>query len=163
MSGDRWRGVLAALLNPDLRAVLGEALSGPPLSEPRRARAVTRLVELGVLRETEPGVFVLDDAAIRGILSENPPVKPTGAERFLDADGRIDRYPSQQGDREQLLQWVVERAFGADDVLDEAETNERLARFTGDVAALRRYLVDAGLLERTRSGSEYARPGASPG
>lgn len=59
--------------------------------------------------------------------------------------------------------WVVERAFGAEEVLDESDTNERLARFTGDVAALRRYLVDAGLLERTRSGSEYARPGASPG
>ena len=33
---------------------------------------------------------------------------------------------------------------------------DRLARFTRDPAALRRYLVDAGLLERTRSGSEYA-------
>lgn len=36
--------------------------------------------------------------------------------------------------------------------------NERLAPFApgGDVAVLRRYLVDHGLLERTPSGSEYA-------
>ena len=41
-------------------------------------------------------------------------------------------------------------------ILDERETNARLEPFTSDVAALRRHLVDAELLERTRSGSEYA-------
>jgi hypothetical protein len=41
--------------------------------------------------------------------------------------------------------------------MSEQETNERLAAFTDDVAALRRFLVDGGLLERTPSGSEYAR------
>jgi hypothetical protein len=154
---ERWRGVLAALTNADLRTVLAEAMSGPSLSDARRSRAIARLVELGLVRETESGAIEFDDVGVRGILAENPPVKPSGPERFLDAEGRIDRYPAQHADRELLLRWVAERAFAAGEVLSEKQTNERLETFTGDVAVLRRYLVDGGLLERTRSGSEYAR------
>lgn len=43
------------------------------------------------------------------------------------------------------------------EVLTEAELNERPVPFDEDVAALRRYLVDEGLLMRTRSGSSYSR------
>ncbi len=154
---DRWRGVLAALLNPDLRTVLAEAMTGPEPTESRRRRAIARLVELGVVRQDESGALVFDDAAVRGILSEDPPAKPSGPERFLDAEGRIDRYPAQHTERAELLRWVVERALRPGEVLSEAETNARLEPFTADVAVLRRYLVDAGLLERTPSGSEYAR------
>jgi len=158
---ERWRGVVAALLNPDLRAALAEAMAAEPLSDARRRRAVARLQDLGLVREAASGGLEFDDTTVRGILSEDPPVKPTGPTRFLDADGRIDRYPAQRGERDELLRWVAERAFGAGEVLTEAQTNERLSVFTGDAAVLRRYLVDAGLLERTRSGSEYARPAAS--
>jgi hypothetical protein len=158
---ERWRGVLAALLNPDLRAVLAETMAAEPLSDARRRRAVARLHELGLVRDGGSGGLEFDETAVRGILAENPPAKPTGPTRFLDADGRIDRYPAQRGERDELLRWVVERAFAADEVFTEKQTNEKLAAFTGDVAVLRRYLVDAGLLERARSGSEYARVGAS--
>lgn len=153
---ERWRGVLAALTNPDLRAVLAETMSGPALSDARRRRAVARLTDLGLVTETETGALAFDDAEVRAILAENAPAKPSGAQRFLDAEGRIDRYPAQQGDREQLLRWIADRAFREGEVMSEHETNERLAAFTGDVAALRRFLVDGGLLERTPSGSEYA-------
>ncbi|MGN6218596.1 MAG: DUF2087 domain-containing protein [Microbacterium sp.] len=158
---ERWRGVVAALLNPDLRAVLAEAMSGSTLSDARRRRAVERLLELGLVHETESGGLEFDETAVRGILSENPPAKRSGPARFLDADGRIDRYPAQRGERDELLRWVAEKAFDVGEVLSERQTNERLAAFTGDAAVLRRYLVDAGMLERTRSGSEYARPAAS--
>ncbi|GAA5197739.1 DUF2087 domain-containing protein [Microbacterium jejuense] len=158
---ERWRGVLAALLNPDLRAVLAEAMTADPLPDARRRRAITRLAELGLVHESGSDGLEFDEAAVRGILSENPPAKPTGPMRFLDADGRIDRYPAQRGERDELLRWVVERAFPAGEVLTEKQTNERLSAFTGDSAVLRRHLVDAGLLERTRSGSEYARPATS--
>ena len=158
---DRWRGVVAALTNPDLRAVLAETMSAPPLSDARRRRAVARLLELGLIREGTTGALEFDDAAVRGILSENPPARPAGPERYLDADGRIDRYPSQRSERDALLRWVAERAVREDEVLSEHETNERLEPFTRDVAVLRRYLVDAGCLERTRSGSQYARAAES--
>ena len=80
------------------------------------------------------------------------------SERFVDGEGRIDRYPVQHGDRQALLEWVAARAFTAEDVLTERDVNERLEPFAprGDVAVLRRYLVDHGVIERTRSGSEYA-------
>jgi hypothetical protein len=152
---DRWRGVIAALLNPDLRAVLAEAMAAPPLPAARRERAVARLAELGMVRETADGL-VFADTLLRGILEESPVLKATGPARFLDGAGRIDRFPVQDGDRRELLAWVAARAFAPGEVLSEKQTNERLARFADDVAVLRRYLVDAELLERTRSGSEYA-------
>lgn len=79
--------------------------------------------------------------------------------RFLDRDGRIDRYPLRSPQRRELLELIVERAVPHGRVVTEAEINECLGPFApaDDVAVLRRYLVDHGLLERTRSGSEYAR------
>lgn len=47
--------------------------------------------------------------------------------------------------------------FADSEVVDERELSERLLRFGDDPALLRRYLVDFGLVERPRSGSEYAR------
>ncbi|TDN92989.1 DUF2087 domain-containing protein [Microbacterium sp. BK668] len=153
---DRWRGIVAALLNPDLRAALAEVITDAALPPARRDRALARLTELGLVRDAE-GRPVFDDAALRGILAESPPAKPTGPQRYLDASGRIDRYPVRDADRRELLIWVADQAFDDDDVLTEKEVNERLAPFTADVAVLRRYLVDHELIERTRSGSEYAR------
>lgn len=152
---DRWRGVVAALLNPDLRGVLSEAISGAELTPARRARATARLIEIGLLAETSEGATFNEDF-VRSLLAEDPRPRPSGPERFLDSTGRIDRYPVQFGDRVELLRWVAMRAFEPGQVLTEQETNDRLAPFTNDVAVLRRYLVDAELLERTRSGSEYA-------
>ncbi|HEX5859439.1 MAG TPA: GNAT family N-acetyltransferase [Microbacterium sp.] len=80
----------------------------------------------------------------------------TGPERFVTEDGRIDRWPVQAEDRLELLKWVADRALVPGQVLSEREINARLSAFTGDVALLRRLLVDHGVLERTRSGSEYA-------
>lgn len=155
---DRWRGVVAALLNPDLRAALAELSAEVRLTDAGRARALARLEELGLARR-DGEKWVFDDAAARGILSESARVKPTGVERFLDADGRIDRYPVRDGERRELLVWVADRAVATHDVLSERDLNERLEPYApgGDVAVLRRYLIDHGLLERTRSGSEYAR------
>ncbi|WP_127475187.1 DUF2087 domain-containing protein [Microbacterium sulfonylureivorans] len=152
---DRWRGVVAALLNPDLRAVLAEVIAADELSDARRARALARLVESGLVREGEDGPE-FDEASVRGILAADPPAKKSGPARFLDGSGRIDRYPVQDADRLELLRWVAARAFEPGEVLSERATNERLGRFADDVAGLRRALVDAELLERTRSGSAYA-------
>lgn len=152
---ERWRGVLAALTNPDLRAVLAEALAAPPLPEARRRRAEQRLIDLGLVRAAD-GTVAFDDAAVREILAETATERPTGPERFLDGRGRIDRYPVRDDERQRLLAYVAERAFRPGEVLTEPEVNARLAVFADDTAALRRYLIDADLIERTRSGSQYA-------
>jgi hypothetical protein len=154
---DRWRGVLASLLNPDLRTTLAEVILDADSSLPRarRERALARLREVGLVRDDADGAR-FDESAVRGILNEAPVTKVTGAERYLDGDGRIDRYPVRDVDRVELFAWIAARAFRPADVLTEQQVNERLAPFTDDVAVLRRYLVDYELLERTRSGSEYA-------
>lgn len=154
---DRWRAVVAALVNPELRAALAE-VSAIELTDNRRERAFARLADIGLVSQHSDGSWVFDEAFVRSILNENPAVRRTGIDRFLDKDGRIDRYPLQYADRHELLAWVAERAFTAADVLSEGDVNERLEPFApgGDVAVLRRYLVDHVLLERTPSGSEYA-------
>lgn len=152
-SPEAWRAIIAALRDDDVRAVLAEAASRP--RTPRaRERALDRLTALGlVVRDGDRIRF--DDAPLRALLATAP--RPQGLERFLDRDGRIDRYPSQAGERASLLRFVSERALSPGAIMDEREVNERLEPYApnGDVAVLRRYLVDHGLLVRTPSGSEY--------
>jgi len=101
------------------------------------------------------GVRALYDDCRRWVSSP----RPRGPERFLDSDGRIDRYPAQAAGRLAVLRHVAGRAFSPDTVLRERDVNEQLEPDApnGDVAVLRRYLVDHGLLRRTASGSEHVR------
>jgi len=140
-----------------LGQMLGQAFWGPDVeyvidsADPAVQQAA---VATGFLREAGSR----DD---RGLWRRSAPrTKPArdSITRFLDGAGRIDRYPVSAADRRELLAWVAHRAFVPADVLTEAEVNDRLRPYApdGDVAVLRRYLVDHELLERTRSGSEYA-------
>lgn len=82
------------------------------------------------------------------------------ARRFLvRGEDTIDRYPRRPADRRMLLQWIADRAFpvGEGGDLTESQVNERLYRYSDDVAVLRRYLVDAELLERFPDGTGYRR------
>lgn len=154
-SPQAWRAIIAALRDDDVRAVLGETASAP-LTARRRARALQRLQALGVV--SVDGDRIRFDAAPLTALLAAPP-RPRGPERFLDSDGRIDRYPAQAADRLAVLRHVAGRAFSPDTVLSERDVNEQLEPDApnGDVAVLRRYLVDHGLLRRTASGSEHVR------
>lgn len=150
----RWRAMLAALLDDDARAVLSETAA--PVTGRRREHAIARLETAGLLdRRADTAEFRSD--VVRELLASPPRAK--GPERFLDGRGRIDRYPVRASDREELLRWVTERAFSPERTYTESEVNDTLEPYAprGDVAVLRRYLVDHELLERTRSGSEYAR------
>jgi hypothetical protein len=158
-----WRCMLAALANGETRAAFARLTLGLPLDGARDPRALAALTAAGLVVEVE-GAPAVSEQTIRAALASASRARPTGPERYLDADGRIDRFPSSRDDRVELLRWVAERTLSAGEVVGEREVSERLARFTHDPAALRRYLVDAGLLERTRSGSEYALPaGDDPG
>ena len=98
----------------------------------------------------------------------NPPLRRlTDREKVLRAfvrDGRLISIPAKPKKRDLLLPWILEQCFVEDRDYEEKEVNQRLALLHRDVAALRRYLVDARLL--TRSGGIYRRtapPGASEG
>lgn len=158
-----WRPVVAALANPDTRkafaqVVLGAAPEsvGEGLSPSKRRHTVAILVKAGLVREVE-GRLVEVPEVFGHLLAAAESPRRVGAERFLDGRGQIDRYPISADERRALLVLVAERTLAEGEVVPEAELNERLAVFSPDTAALRRYMVDDEVLERTRSGSEYAR------
>jgi hypothetical protein len=62
-------------------------------------------------------------------------------------DGRLRQYPARNSARALVLAWLAEQ-FTPGTLYTEAEVNERLADHAVDHATLRRYLVDAGMLER---------------
>ena len=149
---NEWRRVIAALADPDRRAAYAAAVLGVDtgLPEKRRARAVAALQDAGVLDRDG----AVAPALYTDLLAAEPEVRREGIERFI-LDGRIEQYPARPAVRTELLEWVAAQLPPGD--LTEAAVNERLAGIVDDVASLRRYLVDAGLLDRTADGSEYRR------
>jgi hypothetical protein len=71
--------------------------------------------------------------------------------RHLDADGRLIAMPRKRANRLVLLRHIA-GAIEPDVDHDETAINNRLRQFDDDVAMLRRYLVDEGLLERRPPG-----------
>ena len=62
-------------------------------------------------------------------------------------NGQLHQYPARRAARGVVLAWLADQfAPGVD--YSESEVNARLAGHAIDHATLRRYLVDAGLLER---------------
>lgn len=162
-TSESWRPVIAALANPNLQPVLGRMLLGENLESAlagiapsQQSRLRVALTRSGLIA-SESSDAQLNRAVFAELLARAAEPKKEGVHRFLDGD-RIAQYPANLTERAHLLAWVAERALGADEVVDESTINSRLERFSEDTAVLRRYLVDFGLLERRRDGSEYTRP-----
>ena len=75
--------------------------------------------------------------------------------RAFFRDGRLVSIPARAGKRELLLRVILDQAFPENRGYEEKEVNMRLALLHPDVAALRRYLVDARLM--TRDAGVYRR------
>lgn len=77
-------------------------------------------------------------------------------ERFLDAEGRLTRWPAKRRARVPAMRYLVSR-FAAGREYSEREVNELLDRWHtfGDAATLRRTLFDEHYLDRTADGSRY--------
>ncbi|WP_165989275.1 DUF2087 domain-containing protein [Streptomyces sp. YIM 98790] len=76
---------------------------------------------------------------------------------LLSADGRLTAVPRRAARREALLTHLAETLFAQGRSYTEGEVNSALLTVHDDFPALRRYLVEAGLLARTRDGSSYRR------
>jgi hypothetical protein len=70
-------------------------------------------------------------------------------------DDRLVSIPARDKKRRVVLRFLVDRCFTEERPYLEKEVNQRLALFHPDVAALRRYIVEAGLM--TREAGEYRR------
>lgn len=94
--------------------------------------------------------------------SDIPPAserdEPAFEARVLRAfvrNGRLVSLPARERKRRVVLRYLLEEVFPDAEPVDERDVNMRLALWNPDVSALRRYLVDAGLV--TRAGMVYRR------
>lgn len=76
---------------------------------------------------------------------------------LFSAAGRLPTLPRKAARREQLLVHLTETLFEPGRTYDEAEVNDILRAVHDDYPALRRFLVEAGLLVRPKDGSSYQR------
>jgi hypothetical protein len=127
------------------------------------------LVHVGVVSETD-GVYDLDEKAIEALARGQfegkraayvpPETEQEDARKvlknFLNADGSLKQIPPQGGKLLMILNFIVD-AFAFDTNYTEKEVNTILRRFHVDTAALRRYLVDSGLMARESNGTRYWR------
>ena len=90
------------------------------------------------------------------LMSDRVPEKVLA--NFLDADGRLHTIPSKRHKLVVVLDHLAQR-FEPGVRYPETEVNEILVAFHPDYAALRRYLVDNGFLDR--ADNVYWRSGGS--
>ncbi len=90
--------------------------------------------------------------------SENP-ADHARSVQALFTDGRLTAIPRRPARRGQLLAHLAETLFVTGRAYSEFEVNNALRSVHDDCVALRRYLVEAGLLTRTADGRTYHRAG----
>jgi hypothetical protein len=124
-------------------------------------RALERLAGAGLV-DDEPGHGLRVDPAVfreaaRAAAAHRPEPDPEalGAtpeqadvlRNFLTEDGRLTRIPAAHGKRLVVLDFLSQK-FEPGRSYPERDVNFLLGKFHRDYAALRRYLVDEGFLER---------------
>ena len=166
LADDDRRRVVAALV---LGAVdSSTVVAATDLSAARVGRAVARLEDAGLVERGRDGTLVLIGQAFAhaaraaGTASESgrAGVDPTdlsavAVSRFM-RDGRLVSIPAARGKRLAVLE-VLSEEFEPGRHYSESMVNLILGRWHPDTAALRRYLVDEGFLDR--EAGEYWRAG----
>ncbi len=128
--------------------------------------ALARLVSGGLVVEGERRWFLLEEAFGEAARSAAPPDEvhegvDAGSARVLRAfvrDGRLLSIPTQRTKRLVVLDLLAQE-FEPGRRYSEAMVNLTLGRWHADTAALRRWLVDEGFLDR--AGGQYWRSGGS--
>jgi hypothetical protein len=131
------------------------AASGLPLKDV--ALAARRLARAGLVHRDGHALGLHTDrfgAAARAAAEAAPPPQPLSDDPAEDAvlsafvrDGRLVSIPAQRSKRLVVLEHLV-RVFEPGVRYPERQVNALLAVWHPDVAALRRYLIDEGLLAR---------------
>lgn len=161
---NEWIQVAAGLKNPSMRQLLGAVLSGSDLAEQpakTQRKDLARWVKIGLLSEAGDR-WVLNEQFLERTLASTAATKPAsnGIQRFFTGH-RLDTLPAKPADRHEVLVYLRDAIIGQDEQLREEQVNERLRVFHPDVALLRRYMADHGLLLRAADGSSYQRGAAN--
>ena len=153
----RLRCVAAIVLGATTAAEVAERTG---LDARATSRALERLAGAGLVERGPGGLAVASSRfgeAARAAAAERPEVDPEalGARpeqaavlrHFLSADGRLASIPTARSKRLVVLDFLSGR-FEPGRRYGEPAVNEVLAGFHPDYAALRRYMVDEGVLAR---------------
>jgi hypothetical protein len=168
LADDARRRVVAALVLGAMTVDEVRAATGMGVRE--AAGGLSRLVDAELVVRGQDGTHVLLAEAFRraaiAAAPERPEPDPTGdvaedAARVLRTflrGGRLVSIPIQHGKKLVVLDRLAQE-FDVGVRYSEREVNGVLRRFHDDVAALRRYLVDDGFLDR--EAGEYWRAGGT--
>lgn len=148
--------VLAAVVLGDSRVVDIAVRTG--LTENEVARSLGHLLNAGIVVRSEGGLRadaqVFASAArtvsaprLEPDLSDATPEQAAVLRNFVGGDGRIELLPARWTKRRLVLEYAAAR-FEPNREYREPEVNALLGELHDDHVTLRRYLVDAGLLER---------------
>ncbi|MEV5299344.1 DUF2087 domain-containing protein [Amycolatopsis methanolica] len=148
--------LVSALADPERLMLFARICTSPdglPISEDRHtAKLAMRLVSAGIVT-VDGDRYRAVPQAFRDSLAK-PANDPLEA---LFSRGRLTAIPRPGKLRQALLVKLAEQ-FEPGRVYTEPEVRAKLAAIYEDHAALRRYLVDAGLLQRSNDGRAYGRP-----
>jgi hypothetical protein len=97
----------------------------------------------------DPGTAAGDPEvlALAAALDEDPMYVSRTLRAFV-RDGRLTGIPARDRKRRVVLRWLRDTAFAGPGPWSEPDVNMRIALVHPDVSALRRFMVDAGLLVR---------------
>jgi hypothetical protein len=173
-------GTLAGLLaDSDRRAVFAalvlgatafdEVVRATALDPKAAGRALSRLADAGLVEHGEDGaLYLLAEAFTVAARASAPPiddsldsdVDPEAAKvlRSFVRDGRLTAIPTPRAKRTVVLDMLAQE-FEPGRHYSEAMVNVMLAKWHPDTAALRRYLVDEGFLDRDNG--QYWRTGGT--
>lgn len=160
------RGVFAAVQLGAQHA--DDVATATAFSAAQVGKALGKLVDAGLVVATGGRLAIADDVfqqAARAALSRPAPNEynalPLADRKVMNAfvsDGRLQSIPSSPGKRLVILDWLAQ-LFEPGRHYTEAMVNLMLGQRHADTAALRRYLVDEGFLDR--ESGVYWRSGGS--
>jgi len=172
--------IVGLLADSDRRAVVASLVLGATtvdavtsatrLDQAAVGKALARLVSAGLVLSKGGGLHLLSEAfaaasraaheaAPRPTLGDDslPPDMAKVLRAFV-VDGRLTQIPANHSKRLVVLDWLAQE-FEPGVHYSEPMVNLMLGRRHADTAALRRYLVDEGFLDR--ASGEYWRSGGS--
>jgi len=139
---------LAALANEQSRERFARITLHAGESLPIDERADRLLINSGVLR-VEEGRVQLDSSQLGALLDH---VRASGR---AEQNEQIGRLPRRQSERVELLTRIAGSVLQPGERIGEAELGERLEPLVADVAAIRRAMIDYGVLDRNSGTQMY--------
>ncbi|GAA1979992.1 DUF2087 domain-containing protein [Isoptericola halotolerans] len=171
---NEWRQVVAALADEDRLRLFARIVEGGPGRGDAGAPTAEVLIVDALTADDRRRLSTLCDAGLVSVQDGTPraapgrfrelltaaasaePAPPSGPERLL-TDGRLQGMPRRQRDRQEVVRYLATQVLALHEPVSERTLTDRLRRRTADPVGLRRALVDAGLVTRTRDGAEYWR------